>query len=125
MSENTEDRYAANLALYERLVATNPDADRKGKTMPYTSLNGHMFSFLSKEGHLALRLPAEEREAFLEKYGTHLCEQHGTVMKEYAEVPDSLLGKTDELKPYYDVSYAYVGSLKPKPTKRKKTSKKR
>ena len=113
-----DDKYTTNLALYEQLVATNPNVDRKGKTMPYTSLNGHMFSFLSKEGHVALRLPREEREEFLEEYETHLCEQHGTVMKEYAEVPDHMLSETDELKRYFDMSYTYVGSLKPKPTKR-------
>jgi hypothetical protein len=35
--------------------------------MPYTSLNGHMFSFLTETGTMALRLPAGEREAFLKK----------------------------------------------------------
>jgi len=64
----TSEIYAANLALYEKLVATNPNVERKGTTMPYTSLNGHMFSLLTKEGVLALRLPTKEREVFLEKY---------------------------------------------------------
>jgi hypothetical protein len=35
------------LELYEKLVATNPSVKRKGVTVPYTSLNGHMFSYLS------------------------------------------------------------------------------
>ena len=69
------------LDLYERLIATQPDLQRKGATMPYTSLNGHMFSFLTAEEHLALRLPLPERDAFLAKYQTVLCEQHGKVMK--------------------------------------------
>jgi TfoX/Sxy family transcriptional regulator of competence genes len=106
------------LALYEKLVATNPDVERKGASMPYTSVNGHMFSFLTKEGKLALRLPTEERESFLEQFDTRLCEQHGRVMKEYVEIPDHLLGKIEELKRYFDLSYAYVHSLKPKATKR-------
>ena len=42
------------------------------------------------------------------------------MLKEYVEVPDALLEKTRELKKYFDLSYAYVGSLKPKPTKKKK-----
>ena len=33
--------------LYEKLIATNPKVQRKGATLPYTSLNGHMFSYLS------------------------------------------------------------------------------
>jgi TfoX/Sxy family transcriptional regulator of competence genes len=108
------------LELYEKLVTTNPNVERKGVTMPYTSLNGHMFSFLTKTGTLALRLPTEERDAFLKKYKTTLCEQYGLVLKEYALVPDALLKKTRELKKFFDLSYAYVGSLKPKPTTRKK-----
>ena len=116
---------ADKLALYEKLVATNPDVDRKGASMPYTSLNGHMFSFLTKTGMLALRLPDDEREAFLKKHKTKLCEQHGTVMKEYVEVPDALLKKTQQLKKYFQISCDYVGSLKPKPTTRKKKSAKK
>jgi hypothetical protein len=108
------------LALYEKLVVTNPNVKRQGATVPYTSLNGHMFSYLSKEGKLELRLPAGEREAFLKKYKAKLCEAYGTVQPEYVEVPDSLLSSTRELKKYFDSSYAYVGSLKPKPTTRKK-----
>jgi hypothetical protein len=109
------------LELYEKLVATNPSVERKGATVPYTSLNGHMFSYLSKQGKLALRLPAVEREAFLKKYKTKLCDAYGVVQPEYVEVPDSLLASTRELKKFFDSSYAYVASLKPKPTKKKKS----
>ena len=87
--------------------------------MPYTSLNGHMFSFLTAEEHLALRLPLPERDAFLAKYQTVLCERHGKVTKEYVEVPDSLLRDVDELAPRFEASYIYVSSLKPKPTRRR------
>jgi TfoX/Sxy family transcriptional regulator of competence genes len=113
---------AEKLALYEKLVATNPRVERKGAAMPYTSLGGHMFSFLTERGTLALRLPSEERDAFLKKYKAKLCERHGTIMKEYVEVPDALLGKKRELKKYFDLSVAYVGSLKPKATTRKKAA---
>jgi hypothetical protein len=109
------------LELYEKLVATNPSVQRKGATVPYTSMNGHMFSYLSKEGKLALRLPAGERETFLKKYKTKLCDAYGAVQVEYVEVPDSLLSSTRELQKFFDCSYEYVCSLKPKPTTRKKT----
>jgi hypothetical protein len=108
------------LELYEKLVATNPNVERKGATVPYTSLNGHMFSYLSKQGKMALRLPAGEREAFLKKYKAKLCDAYGRVQPEYVEVPDSLLSSTRELKKYFDQSYEYVSSLKPKPTAKKK-----
>jgi TfoX/Sxy family transcriptional regulator of competence genes len=120
MSESQDDLYKTNRELFGKLVAMNPEVERKGATMPYTSHNGHMFSFLTKDGKLALRLPAEEREEFLQKYGTKLVEQYGRVMKEYVEVPDELLQKTQQIKKYFDISYAYVGSLKSKPTKKSK-----
>ena len=122
MAKAQSDAPAEQLKLYEMLVSTNPSVERKGARLPYTSVNGHMFSFLTKTGQLALRLPEKERDAFLRKYKTKLCEQHGTVLEEYVEVPDALLKKTQELKKYFSQSYAYVSSLKSKPTTRKKTS---
>ena len=107
------------LELYEKLVATNPNVQRKGATVPYTSLNGHMFSYLSKEGKLALRLPAAEREAFLKKYKTALFEAYGCVMKEYVAVPDAMLKNTKELKKYLEFSYEYAKTLKPKSSRKK------
>ena len=110
----SRDEYAVNLELYEKVVATIPEVKRKGKTMPYTSHNGHMFSLLTKEGKLALRLADEDRETFVKKYGTEPVVQYGAVMKEYVEIPQKLLQDTDELKDYFDLSYQYIGTLKPK-----------
>jgi hypothetical protein len=117
--------YAEALKLYEKLIATNLNVERKGDTMPYTSLNGHMFSLLTKDGTLGMRLPDDVREAFLKKYKSKLLEQYGCVMKEYVVVPAALLAKTAELKPFFDQAHAYAGSLKPKPTTRKKAGKKK
>ena len=102
------------LDAYDRLIASNPEIERKGVTNPYTSVNGHMFSHLSKTGTFGLRLPQEEREAFLQNYNTTLYESYGAIMKEYVAVPDDLLLNTEVLKPYLDLSYAYTRSLKPK-----------
>ena len=106
-------------ALYDKLLATNPNIEPKGAANPYTSLNGHMFTYLNPLGILALRLPEKEREEFLEKYKTTLLEAYGAVMKEYATVPDALLKNTKELRKYLDMSYGCVKTLKPKPTKKK------
>ena len=108
-----------SLELYEKLVAINPNVERKGAANPYTSLNGHMFSYLHPSGSMALRLPEGERDDFLKKYKTKLFEAYGAVQKEYVTVPDSLLRNTKELQKHFEVSYRYVQSLKPKPTKRK------
>ena len=109
--------YASSFELYDKLVATNPKVQRKGDTVPNTTVNGHMFSYLGKTGELALRLPEEERALFLRKYKTKLCELYGLVQKEYVMVPEALLRKTEELKPYFEASYAYASKLKPKKKK--------
>jgi len=106
--------------LYDKLIATHPKIDRKGDTMGYTSLNGHMFTLLDRSGRLALRLPEKEREAFLRKYKTTLFEAYGAVMQEYVAVPDLLFQNTKELKKYLALSYDYIATLKPKPTKKKR-----
>lgn len=125
MPKTDAKKYAANLELYEKLVATNPAVQRKGATMPYTSVNGHMFSLFTKDAYLALRLPPDVQQMFLKKHKTKVTEQYGAVMKEYVDVPEALLKKTSELKRYFDLSFAYVSSLKPKPTSKKKPPKKR
>jgi len=106
--------------LYEKLIATNSALELKGDTIPYTSLNGHMFSYLSKDDVVALRLPKDAIAAFIEKYDAELMKAYGIVQKEYVTVPGSLLQKTKELQTYLDLSYEYVSKMKPKPSKKKK-----
>jgi hypothetical protein len=79
-----------------------------------------MFTFLTKEGKVSLRLGKAEREAFIELYDTKLCVNYGAVMKEYVEVPDALVANTEELQPSLALSYAYAQTLKLKPTKKSK-----
>lgn len=110
------------VALYEKVLATNPKIERKGNTNPYTSHNGHMFTHLSPPGRLAIRLPPAEIEAFLKKYKTTLLEAYGVVKKEWVVVPDSLLRKTAELAPYVEASYGFVKTLKPKTTATKRSA---
>ena len=108
------------VALYDKLIATRAEIERKGDANPYTAVNGNMFTILLGSERLGIRLPEEERAKFLKKYGTTLLEAYGAVMKEYVAVPDGLLGKTKKLARYLDLSYAYAGSLKPKPAAKKR-----
>ena len=109
---------AERLERYENLVAGNDAVERKGATVPYTSRNGHMFSFLDKAGSMALRLPKDSRKRFIDEYVTTIAEQYGRRMKEYVVIPGNLLDNTEELRPWFDESYEWIGTLKPKPTKR-------
>jgi hypothetical protein len=106
------------LLLYDRLVASTAGVARRGATMPYTSRNGHMFSFLDAAGSMALRLPPDARQEFIAQYQTTLAEQHGHTMKEYVLVPDGLLNRTDELAAWLARSHDWIGTLEPKPTTR-------
>lgn len=116
---------SAALLLYDALIATKSGVERKGDTVPYTSLNGHMFSALHKDGTVALRLPERERTAFVKKYRTTLASHYGVVQPEYVVVPDALLARTKELKRYFEVSHDYVASLKPKASATKKAAAKK
>jgi hypothetical protein len=111
------------LAAYDRLIATRPGVARKGAAVPYTSLNGHMTSYLTEAGSLVLRLPPGERARFLERYDTTLHRAYGLVQKEFVDVPDALLEDTDALRDWFAASLDGIGGLKPKTTtKGKKAS---
>jgi hypothetical protein len=77
-----------------------------------------MFTYLHPSRSVALRLPEGEREKFLKKYQTTLFEAYGVVQMEYVRVPDNLLRITNELLRYFDISYQYVATLKPKTLKK-------
>jgi len=46
------------LSRYDELVENLP-FERKGKTVLYTSANGHIFSFINKDGEFGIRLGKE------------------------------------------------------------------
>jgi hypothetical protein len=104
----------AKLDLYEKLLAAIPPIERKGAVHPYTSLNGHMFTYLDQSGVLGLRLPPDALEAFLKKYKTTLFKSYGVIKKDWVTVPDALLKNTKEMKKYLEASLAHVKTLKPK-----------
>ena len=108
---------------YNLLIASNPQIVRKGKTAPYTSMNGNMFTFLTHAGVMGMRLSQADRSAFIAKHNGNLIISHNTVMKEYVEIPDVLWRDMPLLKSYLQMSYVYVASLKPKATKRKPAKK--
>ena len=102
------------LALYDKLVALCPRFERKGKTMPYTSANGHMFSLLNKEGELGFRFSKEVQEKYIREFGTTIFKSYGATMKGYVLIPDEMLEDLQALSKYLNESYDYVMSLEPK-----------
>jgi len=43
------------LKIYDELVSMCARFESKGKTMPYTSANGHMFSLFNKADEIGIR----------------------------------------------------------------------
>lgn len=113
---NNEER----LIQYEKAIALVDGLVRKGKTVPYTSDNGHMFSFVNKEGQVGIRLSKEDQKSFLENFSSGKFMSHGSVMKDYVLVPDALLSDKIMFSAYLKTSWAFVKSLPPKPTKKSK-----
>ena len=90
----------------------------KGAKNPYTSRNGHMFSFLDVEGAMALRLPEEPTDEFLARHVSGPVIQHGSVMRGYVSVPDDLLSDTEKLGSWFEKAYKWIGTLEQKRSKK-------
>jgi TfoX/Sxy family transcriptional regulator of competence genes len=114
---------AKTLAEYTAAVKATPGAELKGASMPYTSMNGNMYSFLDKKGLCALRLGKADREAFNQEFATSFyVHETGAVMQEYVTVPPSLLGDLRKVGGWFKKSLAYAKTLKPKATTKKSTA---
>ena len=102
------------LDLYDELVALCPRFERKGKTMPYTSANGHMFSLLNKNGEVGFRYSKEIQEKYIQEFETTSFISYGSVMRGYVLIPDEMFEDLKKLAVYLNESYDYVMSLDPK-----------
>ena len=90
----------------------------KGAKNPYTSRNGHMFSFLDGNGTMALRLSDELTEEFRSAYDSGDVIQYGATMRGYSSVPADLLAATDTIVAWFDRSWEWIATLPPKSTKK-------
>ncbi|MBT8233989.1 MAG: hypothetical protein HKO66_03790 [Saprospiraceae bacterium] len=106
--------YDENLKRYDSIADLCPRFDRKGKTMPYTSANGYMFSLLNKAGELGFRFSKEDQEAFVKKYNTTFFKSYGATMKGYVLIPEKMFDNKKNLAKLLNKSYDYVMSLEPK-----------
>jgi hypothetical protein len=102
------------LEIYKKLTAKCPRFERKGKTMPYTSANGYMFSQLNKNGDIGIRFSKQVQEKYIKEFGTTTFKSYGAVLKGYVLIPDKMLNDLDTLSTFLNESYDYVMSLEPK-----------
>ena len=106
--------FEENLKTYDDLVDQCPRFERKGKTVPYTSANGHMFSLMNKEGEFGMRFSKEVQEKYFEKLETSYLMSHNSKMKGYIQIPQQMMQDTQTLVDLLNESYDYVMSLDPK-----------
>jgi len=102
------------LKIYDELVAKCPRFERKGKTMPYTSANGYMFSLFNKAAEIGIRFSKEVQEKYMKELGTTHYNSYGATMKGYILIPNEMLNDLDNLAHYLNESYDYVMTLDPK-----------
>ena len=102
------------LELYDQIVDKCPRFGRKGKSMPYTSANGHMFSLLNKAGELGIRFSKPVQEKYIHEFGSSKFLSYGSEMRGYVLISDDMLDDLDRLAELLNESYDYVMSLEPK-----------
>ncbi|MBT3384320.1 MAG: hypothetical protein HN778_08770 [Prolixibacteraceae bacterium] len=102
------------LKIYDELVSKCPRFERKGKTMPYTSANGYMFSLLNKAGEIGIRFSKEVQKKYIEEFDSTIFKSYNSIMHGYVLIPENMLEDLDGVVKYLDESYDYVMSLEPK-----------
>ena len=103
-----------NLEAYDKAVALCERFQRKGKTMPYTSANGHMFSLLNKKGELGIRFSKEVQKKYIRQWETGLFYSYNAEMRGYVRVPQQILDNPNDLAQYLDEGFNFVQTLPPK-----------
>lgn len=92
----------------------------KGKANKYTCLNGNMFSFISKEGQLCLRLSKQDEIQFKAENDTTEVRQYGALMRGYVSVPSDRLDDPGFMANWAARCWDNAQALKPKPTSKRK-----
>ena len=112
--------------LFQSVMPGAPAVQRKMFGYPAGFVNGNMFMGLFQES-MILRLPTGPREEFLNDHGAKIFEpMAGRPMREYVEVPQSVMRDNKKLTAWVARAYEYGASLKPKSpaAKQKKSSSK-
>lgn len=102
------------IKIYDEVVAKCDRFERKGKTMPYTSANTHMFSQVNKEGQLGFRFSKETQQKYIKEWNADIYMSYGAVLKGYVLIPENMLGDVEKIVVYLNESFDYVMSLKAK-----------
>lgn len=108
-----------SLAVYEKIISAIPEIERKGKTVPYTSDNTHMFSLMNKDGEFGFRFSEKRKKELIEELAADELRSYNSVMRGYVKIPEALYGDINRLVELLKESHAYVLSLEAQKPKKK------
>ena len=103
-----------DLEIYDGFIAKCNRFKRKGKTMPYTSANGYMFSLFNKAGEIGIRFSKEVQEKYITSLNTTIYKSYGATMRGYILIPETMWNNTELIVSLLNESFDYVMSLDPK-----------
>lgn len=102
------------IRIYDELISKCEGFECKGRTVLYTTANGHVFSILNKQGEIGFLFSSKVQKEYLKKFETTMFKCFNSVMSGYVLIPGSMLKNLDALAIYLNESYEYVMSLPPK-----------
>lgn len=107
--------YSEAVKRYDAIVEATKTIKRKGKTMPYTSSNGYMFSLLNKKGELGIRLKTEDVEPFIKSNRSDYFYSHGSKVKNYVLITEEIFNNESiDLVQLLIDSDKHINTLPPK-----------
>ena len=105
-----------SVAFYEALLATIPAIERKGATMPYTSVNGNMFSGLFGSA-VGVKVSDADRAELEQVDGTGPYGPAERPMSGWTTLPDAWRRHPDQVTEWMGRADAHVSTLPPKKPK--------
>lgn len=99
---------------YNELLALCPDIERKGKTMPYSSENGHMFTHVNKAGEIGARIGEKRVKEMAATGEAEQFRSHGANMRGYIKLSDEMLADDKVSVGLFEEARAFILTLKAK-----------
>lgn len=99
------------IEIYELAIAAANGIERKGKANPYTSANGHMFSQISKDDELGIRLPKAMQIELSETYGAGPFKSYGATMRDYVCLTPDMLATEGLITRLLEAGFEFVTAM--------------
>lgn len=110
-TQNLFRMWEQKLKIYDSLIGQCPRFERKGKSMIYTSANGHMFSILNKDAEVGIRFSEAVKNKYIAQFNSDVFKSYGATMRGYVLIPDAILDNVELMTALLNESFDYVMSL--------------